>query len=110
MKARLYDWIKLALENWKTVASLLTLVAALVSSGVGNVLQGQEVKSYRSGYEALAHNVSVAQGQPVKQLAEKPTIPQVQPRTYEKELKAISSRLTEIENKYKILSGFHALN
>ena len=62
--AKAFDYIKLALENWKTVLSILTLVIGLLSSGVGNVLQSKEVESYKTGYEALAHNVSVAQQGP----------------------------------------------
>ena len=103
--AKAYEWIKLSLENWKTVLSILTLLIGLVSSGVGNILQSETVYSYKMGYEALAHNDSVAQQGP-KLSTSQPKVVNVKTCDCQHLEKAIQLNIKHI----KELRSFHALN
>lgn len=56
--AKVYDWIKLGLDNWKTILSIITLIAGVIGSSTWGWSQSEEATSYKMGYEALAQNVS----------------------------------------------------
>ena len=90
----IFGWVKLGLENWKTIVSIITLLTTTGVTSCSWLQAREQAENEKQAAQYLAENMlNVSRETHVIELPKKHQILQVPDRTYEKELKLIKSKI-----------------